>query len=368
MKRNLFLLVAGIIATLFSCQKEENVFKLTGEIQGLNDTTISLYGIFSIPDSIIEIPVKGGQFSCTLPIDTITPMYLLIQSQNIEYPIFADKGIHIKVEGDTTNLHALHIVGGKAQEEYNAFKDSIASLTDYVSIREEADSFIVKHPQSIVSIYLIQKYFVQVPYPNKDLIESMIKQLSGIMHDNHYISRLQNSLKFRSVREQYIQMDALPDTVGKQIPISEYKNHFVVLSFWASWHPESVRMQDSLQHIIKRFTNRPVKFVSLSVDNDRQQWLDTIRTHKLGGYQLCDFKGWNNTLVQASETNDLPAIYILNTSNKILATDMWHKQLENFLEKQLDKWEEQEKEKKKKEQSKSKTRIKAKPKSKIAVK
>ena len=127
-------------------------------------------------------------------------------------------------------------------------------------------------------------------------------------------------------------------------------------------------MQDSLQHIIKHFTNRPVKFVSLSVDNDRQQWLDTIRTHKLEGYHLSDLKGWNNALVKASETNNLPAIYILNTSNKIIATDMWHKPLENFLGKQLDKWEEQEKEKKKKEQSKSKTKIKTKTKSKIGIK
>lgn len=355
MNRIFLPLFIGLILTVCSCQKEENVFKINGQINGLEDTTVTLYGIFSVPDSIIEIPVKNGKFSCTLPLDTITPMYLLLGKANMEYPIFADKGVNITIKGDTAHLHQLSITGGKAQEEYNAFQDSIAHLSEYVEIRQEADSFIVKNPQSIVSIYLIQRYFVQVPFPNKELIESMIEQLSGIMHDNHYISRLQNQLDSKIGNNSRLQMIAMPDTTGTIIKTDEYKDHFIVLSLWASWHPESIERQDSLQATIKKMKKRAVKFVNISLDTDREAWLSTIREHKLGGIHLCDLKGWNNQLVKRLNTEDIPANYIINTSNKIITTDMWDKQLENFLDKQLDNWEEEQK-KKKAEERKRKRR------------
>lgn len=353
MKKIFLPFFVGILLTVCSCQRGKNLFTLTGNIEGLGDTVVMLYGLFSIPDSVIEIPVKNGEFSCQLPLDTITPMYLLLESSRMEYPIFADKGVDIRVEGDTAQLQNLNITGGKAQEEYNAFRDSIRHLDSYVEIRQEADSFIVKHPQSIVSIYLIQKYFVQVPYPNNDLIKTMIKQLSGNMHDNSYISRLQNTLNSLTNKEKRLQMAALPDTTGKVINTSEYKNTFVVLSFWASWHPESIEMQDSLQNAIKSLSDRSVKFVSLSLDSDPEAWLSTIRTREWGGVHVCDFRGWNTVLARQTDTQNIPTIYIANASGKIIASDMWGRQLERFLDKQLDSWE---KEQKKKEEEQKKRR------------
>lgn len=343
MNRIFLSFCVGLVLTVCSCHKEGNVFSLKGQINGLEDTTILLYGLFSVPDSIIEVPVEDGKFSCTLPMDTITPMYMLLSKENMEFPIFADKGVNMVVEGDTAQLHKLRITGGKAQEEYNAFKDSISHLDNYVDVRQQADSFIVKHPQSIVSIYLIQKYFVQVPYPNKDLIEVMIKQLSGNLHDNHYISRLQNQLNNLPKQDKRLEMVALPDTTGNVVKTNDYNDHFVVLSLWASWHPESIVMQDSLQSTVKKFTKRPVKFVNLSLDNNREAWLSAIREHGWDGIHLCNFKGWNNELVKKAGAQDIPAIYLINTSDKVIATDMWGKPLENLLDKQLTSWEEQQK-------------------------
>jgi hypothetical protein len=179
----------------------------------------------------------------------------------------------------------------------------------------------------------------------------MIKQLSGKMHDHHYISRLQNTLNSQTNKEKRLQMAELPDTTGTVIKSSEYKNKFIVLSFWASWHPESIEMQDSLQATIKKFAKRPIAFVNLSLDNDREAWLSAIRTKKWEGLHLCDFKGWNNLLAKQTNTQDIPTLYIVNTTGKIITTNMWGKQLENFLDKQVGNWE---KEQKKKEQKNKK--------------
>ena len=150
-----------------------------------------------------------------------------------------------------------------------------------------------------------------------------------------------------------MQISALPDTTGTIINTSEYKDKFTVLSLWASWHPESIELQDSLKTAIETLADRPVKFVSLSLDSDRDAWLSVVREKQLGGVHLCDFRGWDTPLAKQTNTQNIPALYVANTSGRIIATNMWGKQLENFLEKQLDNWE---KEQKKKEQEKKKIR------------
>ena len=54
MKKVFLPLFLGILLTVFGCQKETHLFKLTGDIPGLSDSTVVLYGLFSVPDSVIE--------------------------------------------------------------------------------------------------------------------------------------------------------------------------------------------------------------------------------------------------------------------------------------------------------------------------
>ena len=346
MKKLLLLTLTIFIASLMnSCRQDLHLFQLDGDIKGLSDSTISIYGIFNDPDSILVIPVNQGKFSYTLSLDTITPLFLLFNEEKLEYPIFADKNTHILIKGDTTDMQNLSITGGIAQEEYNEFAQSIKALTDYHDIRLKADSFIVAHPHSIVSVYLIYEYFVKAPSPDKNQIENICKQLSGNMQDNPYISRLLSTLEApgKKVAIQHINIANLVDTTGVSVKINDYNNHYIVLSFWASWHPESRLMQDSLQANIKRFAKRPVKFINVSLDSDRDQWLKAIRTDKLGGIHLCDFKGWNGGFVQSTNITSLPKNMILNHTKKLLISDKWGDQLDNYLNKELTKWEEQQK-------------------------
>ena len=57
-------------------------------------------------------------------------------------------------------------------------------------------------------------------------------QLSGNLHDNHYISRLQNQLNNLPKQDKRLEMVALPDTTGNVVKTNDYNDHFVVLSLW----------------------------------------------------------------------------------------------------------------------------------------
>ena len=245
-----------LILLLFGACRNENEFKLKGEITNLTCDTLSLYGILGFPDSLIKMPVKDGKFQCVMKMDTLTPLYLWGDSLGYEIPIFADKGLTITVEGDALDPEEIQVEGGKYQEEYNRFTAEARSLKDSKAVLACVDSFVIAHPQSLVSVYLIDKYYVQIPTPNNTAINRMINCLSGNMQDNPYVNRLLNLVKNGSSvnsRDRYLPFINLPDSTRKMVTAADVKDRIVVVTLWASWHQESIALQDSLKKFQKEF-------------------------------------------------------------------------------------------------------------------
>lgn len=342
MKRILPLILIGILAGVSGCHDKSDVFTLTGRITHLTDSTVTLYGIFSDPDSVITLPVKEGRVECSLPMEGATPLYLYIGSLQQEVPLFADKGLEIKIKGDTAQaMREWQITGGALQQEFADFTDSIRHLNTLQEIRAEADSFIIAHPRSLVSLYLIDTYFVKTAQMDKEAAERVIAHLSGVMHDHPYIARLQERLKEWKPKNgtRGLTLTSLSDSTGTRLKSSDYKEKFTVLVYWASWHPESRQMLDSLKQTMDKFAKRPVEFVSISLDSNRAQWLNAVREDTLPGTHVCDLEGWNSKFMQTSGVTSLPALQVLNTSNRVVISNQWGAKLENSLDKQVTDWE-----------------------------
>ncbi len=350
-----FLFVVLTTFLLTACHDTSHEFKLKGDVANLNDSIVCLYGIFTTPDSMIPIPVRNGQFECTLQLDTITPMFLLLDSNRLEVPIFANKGIKMSIKGDTQGQ--IIAKGGTEQALYNVFQDSIRNLTSQNEIREVADSFIISNPYSIVSIYLINKYFIQVKHPNKTLIERTINQLSGIMHDHPYIGQILSEISTRTdgQRDRYLPLPVMPDTSSTDVKQTMYKEKFKVISLWASWNEKSIALQDSIKELAKEFKKEPVLFVNISLDNNREEWMKAINKEELfEGIHLCDFKVWDNNFVKQSVVSDIPYNVVTDTRNKVLISNINGTQLSIFLKKQIEEYKKKQEEEKRKKKNKKK--------------
>ena len=125
MKKINILLI--LILCMTGCKKEADTTSITGEIKGLGNDTIYLYGVDGLYEQIDTICVKGDKFSHSLKIDTITSAVLLFK-KNTEYPIFLDKKNKIKIAGNVNNLSCLNINGNIYNEEFSAFQ-ACKSLT-----------------------------------------------------------------------------------------------------------------------------------------------------------------------------------------------------------------------------------------------
>ena len=277
MKKSSILILIAIC--LFSCSKPSKEASITGEIKGLGTDTLYLYGMDELRDRIDTIFTKDDKFAYTIPVDTITPAFLLINNQ-IEYPIYLDKGNKIKIKGDISNPEYLHIEGNIYNQEFTAFQEDLRGLgtPSEKVLEQKAEEFIRGHHSSFVSLYLLDKYFVQKDSPDFNKIKKLIEVMAGVLQDKLYIERLNESISQAEKTEigKYAPFFSLPNVKGEKISRTSenLKKKNLLINFWASWG-DSIANQNSnaeLREIYKKYKkNKYIAMLGISLDLNKEQ-------------------------------------------------------------------------------------------------
>ena len=339
MKKNCILILIAIC--LFGCGKTvQKEVSIIGEIKGLGTDTLYLYGMDEICDRIDTIFVKDDKFSYSSPIDTITSAFLLIRNQT-EYPIFLDKGNKIKIKGDISNPEALTIDGNKYNQEFTVFQkelNELDTLSEQV-LEQKAEEFIKQHHSSFVSLYLLDKYFVQKDSPDFNKIKKLIEVMAGILQDKLYIERLNESISQAEKTEigKYAPFFSLPNVKGVKITRSseDFKKKNLLINFWASWNDSvsNYRSNSELKELYKKYKkNKYVGMLGISFDINKEQWKDAIKQDTLDWEQVCDFGGLNSETAKQYSVQQIPANILLSADGKILAKNLHGEELKKKIE------------------------------------
>ena len=354
MKKINILLI--LIICLTGCKKNADTTSITGEIKGLGTDTLYLYGMDESFDRIDTIFAKGDKFSYTTSIDTITSAYLLIDNQ-IEYPIFLDKGNQIKIKGNIDHPEFLDINGNRYNEEFTAFQKELSSLNtpSEKDLEQKAEEFIRTHHSSFVSLYLLDKYFVQKDSPDFNKIKKLIEVMTGILQDKLYIEKLNEAISLSEKTEtgKYAPFFSLPNIKGEKITRSseDFKKKNLLINFWASWADNISNHQSNseLKELYKKYKkNKHVAMLGVSFDMDKKEWQDAIKRDTLNWEQVCDFGGLNSEVAKQYAIKQVPSNILLAADGKILAKNLKGEQLKKKIEEVVTAAEEKEKQDNKK--------------------
>lgn len=318
--KKIYLAYLLLIALLSACGgKDEHTAFLSGEIKGIGTDTLYIYGMDRLYDRMDTLPVNNGKFSASLAIDTLVGTWLLL-GNGTEYPLFLNKGDHIKIEGDTANLR---ITGNKPNEALTTFLKELKE-TDEPSeaTLQQVEAFIESHPASLASIYLLEKFFVQKPQPDFERIRKMTEKMTGELKDRPYVSKLLQSLQEEEKVSigKNIPYFRLPNAEGTPIARTNFKDRYLLIHFWASWDQQSMESNAALRPIYrKEQKNKYSKFAlwGISLDTDREKWEKALRQDSLEWEQCCDFAGWNTETVTQLAIHTLPANLLISPSGKI---------------------------------------------------
>lgn len=327
MKRLLYI---GIVLLCFcSCKDKANTFVLEGRVGGLTHDTIYIYGADALYERIDTVIAQEGEFLYTTTLDTITPMWVVFPNMHREM-LFADKGLKTTMQGDTAVAGHIHIEGGEQNALLRTFYECIDSMENTQKITLVADSFIRANPYSEVSIFLLREYFVDKLQPDYTKIKALVGSMSGNLQDNNYIRQLQRTLNATKplAKNNVVATYSVRDMEGKSVSTSDYKDVYLLLIFWASWDEESRMRQRELVAIKEKYKDHNFDILSISLDTDREAWLQAIAEDSVTWRQANDFEGWKTSLVQRMQVDHLPTCVLLNPARRIQTINLYGEDLD----------------------------------------
>ena len=342
------LYIGFLLLCLCSCKDKETLFVLGGNIKSLTHDTLYIYGADGLYDQLDTVVVHEGRFKYTAAVDTVTPLWILFPNNHREL-LFADKASITIMLGDTAAAGHIRVVGSEQDALLRSFHCLTDTLEDSNRVVQIADSFIRANPYSEVSLYLLREYFVSSPKVNQAKISALIGSMSGNLRDNDYITQLQHSLGAYKplARNNTVSNLAVQDREGKAVESSEYKDTFLLVSFWASWDEESRQRQRELIPLKEKYKDHNFDILSVSLDTDCEAWLQAIEADSVTWRQACDFKGWATGLVERMRIDRLPANVLLNPLRRIQAIDLYGEALDSKIDELTEKQEPEKKKKKK---------------------
>jgi thiol-disulfide isomerase/thioredoxin len=129
---------------------------------------------------------------------------------------------------------------------------------------------------------------------------------------------------------------ALPTVMGDTVRLSSLKGKVVLLDFWASWCGPCRMANKGLGKLYEKFKSKGFEIYSVSLDEEKDDWVKAIKKDKISWLQVIEKGGWETPTARKWEIYALPTSYLIDKQGRLIAMDLEGKDLEKALKDMLD--------------------------------
>lgn len=357
MKRTL---IFGLALLLSSAAFPQNTYTINGTIHGIdiNGEPAELSRIEG-KTLVQQTAIRNNKFMFTGSVDKPELWILFIENHRIPF-VIENADISIKIYPDSTRIS-----GTKTNDDFqqfidksNAYKKQITEVynkhqaaIDSPEERERLENLyqeMEKSWQSQVASFV--KENINNP-AGQNALQSMVGSLSlgelkaiitKVDSTNLHNKPVQNAIDRIEVMEKtaigqfYTDIQAFTPS-SERIALSDYavKNKYIVLHFWASWCAPCRQNMPELVSVYDKYKNHGLEIVSLSIENDKNQWTRAINELGMNWPQMSDLSGWDSRNLKAYDITAIPQLILIDKEgyiiNKTYNLSDIEKQLEDLL-------------------------------------
>ena len=211
--------------------------------------------------------------------------------------------------------------------------DSLSAIfeTPYNSIINQSNILMVDKISKNTNMYS-SIMAIQALDPDKysDLYKSLDAGLSKKFPKD------KNVIMFHEVVERMLSTNigqfapeiSLPSPDGKEIALSSLKGKLVLIDFWASWCGPCRKEMPNVVKIYSKFKNKGFEIYGVSLDQDKEKWMEAITKDGINWPQVSDLKYWDNVAARIYNVQGIPYTVLIDKDGKIIAKNLRGQELE----------------------------------------
>ncbi|MCS6790383.1 MAG: AhpC/TSA family protein [Bacteroidia bacterium] len=111
----------------------------------------------------------------------------------------------------------------------------------------------------------------------------------------------------------------LPDPSGQIRRLSELRGKWVLIDFWASWCRPCRIENPHVVRLYQKYHSRGFEILGVSLDYQREPWLQAIQQDNLVWVHVSDLKGWQSAGAQLYRVNSIPFTVLVDPQGRIAA-------------------------------------------------
>lgn len=374
------MIVFVLVVTFFSCNtKEETSLVIEGKIS--NGSAKTLYLEENNPEGTAPVIIDSANVNNGLfRFETTTQQegLLSLRADQNNYPFvqFINDTKKITIDADLANAKDPYTLSGSpASQELLLFRkkmneqvmimstlvsqyeqlgtlkasDSLpqnkidtlknSMLRNYQSAAEAMKNYTVtvidKSNNAALSLFVLgalQKMFEQfgVQAFNKTEMVSVVDKMSAKFPNHAAI----NNLKKNTPSAKAIDF-SLPDTTGQPLSLFSFKGKYVLVDFWASWCKPCRQENPNVVAAFQQFSQKNFTILGVSLDQNREQWVQAIQNDGLTWNHVSDLKYWNSEAATLYNVHSIPYNFLVDPDGNIIAEDIrgeaLHQTLAKFL-------------------------------------
>ena len=310
---------------LSSCGVDGSHFKIEGHLLNINQSEFYVYAENGSVDGLDTIHVEGGRFAYEVPCKHPTILYLVFPNYSV-VPIFAQPGKSVSIKGDASHLKEIEIKGTDDNELYTKFREQVSKASP-PEAKRAAEIFIGDHPESVVGLWLIKKYFISDALPDYQTALRLAKKMQSKQTDQADLSRMilqLNSMSHVGVGSVLPTFSAY-DTKGRLVSSSDFSSGLAVICTWASWSYDSMDMLRTLKQL-QRQSGERLKVGSLSAAASRSDCDGALHADSISWPNVCDGKMFDSQPLRQLGMMGVPDNIIVK-DNRIAARNLMGMQL-----------------------------------------